>query len=144
MTIARPLRSALVGKHAAYVVEPTYCWERGRLVRLRRKLSKSFELTNSRYALAADESSTPAGAAPPGTRPSAFPALRLRFHLLRGFLMRQDIARVGRGRRIDRHVAFVDVLNDPLLVYDKGGAITIAALFIEDSVVPDNRAFEVA
>ena len=58
--------------------------------------------------------------------------------------MRQDIARISRARGIDSYVTFVDVLNNAVLIDYEGGAIAIAALFIENSVIPYNCAFEVA
>src|SRR5713226_938733 len=55
--------------------------------------------------------------------------------LRRRLLVGKDVARVFRTGWIDRHVALVDVLNDPVLVDHKRRAIAIAALFIEDAIV---------
>ena len=58
--------------------------------------------------------------------------------------MRQDVARVGRAGRIDRDAALINVPNDAILIDHKRGAITIATFFIEDAIVFDHRAFEIA
>lgn len=58
--------------------------------------------------------------------------------------MRQDVAGIGGTRRIDRHVTFVDVLNDAVLVDHKGRAIAKALRFIKNSVIFHHCAFEVA
>src|ERR1041384_8149639 len=64
--------------------------------------------------------------------------------LWRRLFVRQDVASVGRAGDVDRHVAFVDVLNDPVLVDHERGAISIAAIFVEDAVVFHDRLFDVA
>src|SRR5712692_4611375 len=56
-------------------------------------------------------------------------------YLRRRLLVRKDVARVFRTGWIDRHVALVYVLNDPVFVDHKRRAIAIAALFIEDAIV---------
>ena len=58
--------------------------------------------------------------------------------------MRQDIARVFCSRRVDRHAAFVDMLNDAVLIDHERRAISVAAFFVEDAVVFHDRAFEIA
>ncbi len=58
--------------------------------------------------------------------------------------MRQHVARVFRAGRIDRHVAFVDVLNKTVFVDYKRGAIAVAAFLIEDAILLHDGAFEVA
>lgn len=65
-------------------------------------------------------------------------------YLLRCFLVRQDVARIGGACRIDRHAALINVLNDSILVDYERGAITIAPLFIEDAIVFHHGAFEIA
>ncbi len=58
--------------------------------------------------------------------------------------MRQHVACFRGAGRIDRHVTFVDVLNDPVFVDDKRCAITKALFFIKDSIVLHNSPFEIA
>ena len=58
--------------------------------------------------------------------------------------MRQYIARLGSGRRIDRYVSFVDVLNDPVLIDYKRSTIPKALRLIENAVVPYHSSFEIA
>lgn len=58
--------------------------------------------------------------------------------------MHQDVAGIDHGRWIDGHVAFVDVLDDAFFVDHEGGAITEALLFIENAIVFDDGAFEIA
>ena len=58
--------------------------------------------------------------------------------------MRQHIACFRGAGRIDRHVTFVNVLNDPVFVDHKSCAITKALFFIEDSIVLHDGAFEIA
>jgi len=64
--------------------------------------------------------------------------------LLRRFLVRQDVAGVFGAGRIDRLVAFLDVLNDPVFVDDERGAVAITPLFIEDAILLHDRSLEVA
>ena len=58
--------------------------------------------------------------------------------------MRQDVAGVLGAGGIDRYVTFVDVLNDPVLIDHKGGAVSIATLFVKDSIVLHHRSFKIA
>ena len=58
--------------------------------------------------------------------------------------MRQDVARIRSARGIDRHAAFVDVLNDSVLIDHERGPIAEALLFIENAVVLHHGAFEIA
>jgi len=69
---------------------------------------------------------------------------RIGYALLRGLLVRQNVARFGCGRGINRHISFVDVLNDSVLVDDKRGAISEALLFVKNPVVFDDCSFEIA
>jgi len=48
------------------------------------------------------------------------------------------------SRRIDRDVSFVDVLDDAVFVDHEGGAIAEALFFVEDAIIFDDRAFEIA
>jgi hypothetical protein len=58
--------------------------------------------------------------------------------------MRQYVAGVSGGSWIDRHVSFIDVLNDPVLIDDEGGAIAEALFFIKNSVVFNHGSLKVA
>ena len=58
--------------------------------------------------------------------------------------MLQHVACVDDGRRIDRDVSFVDVLNDAVFIDQEGGAIAKALLFVEDAVILHDGAFEIA
>ncbi len=64
--------------------------------------------------------------------------------LFSGLLVRQYVACFGSGGGIDRYVPFVDVLNDPVLVDYKCGAITKALRLIEKAVIFHNSSFEIA
>ena len=64
--------------------------------------------------------------------------------LLRRFLMRQDVARVRGSRHIDRDVAFVDMLNDAILIDHERSAIAVAAIFVVDAIVFNDGVFDVA
>ena len=66
------------------------------------------------------------------------------FDLLRRFLMRQDVARVGSAGWIDGHVAFVDVADDAVLVDHECGAIAEALRLVEDSIGLHYCALEIA
>jgi hypothetical protein len=61
-----------------------------------------------------------------------------------GFLTLEHVTRVDDSRRIDRDVSFVDVLNDSFFIDYEGGAISKALFFVEDAIVFDDSAFEVA
>ena len=58
--------------------------------------------------------------------------------------MRQYIARVGSSRGIDRYVSFVDVLNDPVLIYYECGSISETLRFVENAVILHHCSFEIA
>ena len=58
--------------------------------------------------------------------------------------MRQDVARIRGAGGIDRHVAFVDVLNYSFLIDHKGRAVAKALLFIKNSIVLNYCPFKVA
>ena len=58
--------------------------------------------------------------------------------------MSQHVARLNGRSRIDCNVSFVNVANDPVFIDHEGGAISKALLFIKDTVVFDDCAFEVA
>lgn len=62
----------------------------------------------------------------------------------RPFLVRQDIAGVLGAGWIDRHVAFVDVLDDSVFIDNEGGAVSIAALFVKDPIVFHDCSLEIA
>jgi len=64
--------------------------------------------------------------------------------LRRRFLVHQDVAGIDHGRWIDGHASFVDVLDDAFFIDHKGGAITEALLLIENAIVFDDGAFEIA
>src|ERR1044071_5600969 len=44
---------------------------------------------------------------------------------------------------IDRDVAFVDVLNDAFFIDHEGGSIAKALLFVKDTVILHDSAFEI-
>jgi len=58
--------------------------------------------------------------------------------------VRQYIARVGSSRGIDRYVSFVDVLNDPVLIYYECGSISETLRFVENAVILHYCSFEIA
>ena len=53
-------------------------------------------------------------------------------------------ARLVSARGVDGILALLDVPDDAVLVYGEGGARAVAALLVEDAVVPDRLALEVA
>ena len=57
--------------------------------------------------------------------------------------MRQYVAGFGGGGWIDRHAAFIDVLNDSLLVDDECGSIAEALFFIKDSIILHHSSLEI-
>jgi hypothetical protein len=59
-------------------------------------------------------------------------------------LLGEDAARLERPRRVNRRVALFDVADDAVLVEHERGARAEAAVFVEDAVVADCRAFEIA
>ena len=56
----------------------------------------------------------------------------------------QNVTRIDHGRGIDRDVSFVDVSDDAFFIDQESGAITKALLFVEDAVILDHGAFEIA
>ena len=64
--------------------------------------------------------------------------------LLSGLLVSQYIACLGSGGGIDRHVPFIDVLNDPVLIDYKGSTIPKALRLIKNAVIPHDSSFEIA
>jgi hypothetical protein len=59
-------------------------------------------------------------------------------------LLREDAARLNCARRINRGVTLFDIADDAFLVHDERGARAEAAFFVEDAVVADGGAFEIA
>ena len=57
--------------------------------------------------------------------------------------MRQYVAGFRGGGWIDRHAAFVNVLNDSLLVDDEGGSVAEALFLIKDSVILHHRSLKI-
>jgi hypothetical protein len=57
--------------------------------------------------------------------------------------MREHVTRLYSSARIDRDVSFVNVSNDTFLIDHEGGSIAKALLFVKDTVVFNNSAFEV-
>ena len=70
---------------------------------------------------------------------------RLSFELGRGpLLVSQDIAGVLGAGWIDRHIAFVDMLDDSVFIDNKGCPVSVTALFVKDPVIFHDCSFEVA
>jgi hypothetical protein len=69
---------------------------------------------------------------------------RMSYKLLRRLPVLQYVTGINNGGRIDRDVAFVDVLNDAFFVDHEGGPIAEALLFVEDTIIFDDGAFEIA
>src|SRR5205814_8472735 len=67
-----------------------------------------------------------------------------RVELLRGFLVRQDVARVNRRRWIKSGAILIDVLDDSILVDHERGAIAEHLGFVKDAIVLHDRSFEIA
>ena len=57
--------------------------------------------------------------------------------------MLQYVACFGGSSRINRHISFIDVLNDAVFVDDKCGSIAEALLFIKNPVVFYNGSLEI-
>ena len=57
--------------------------------------------------------------------------------------MRQYVACFGSGRRINRYISFINVLNDAVFVDNECGSIAEALLFIKNSVVFHHSPFEI-
>lgn len=58
--------------------------------------------------------------------------------------MRERVARLDHRRRIYGNVPFVNMPDDAFFIDQEGGAISEALLLVEDAVVFDDRAFEIA
>ena len=58
--------------------------------------------------------------------------------------MLKHITGVNNGGRIDRYISFVDVPDDAFFVDQEGGAISKALLLVEDSIIFNDGAFEIA
>ncbi len=58
--------------------------------------------------------------------------------------MLQHVTSINNGGWIDRDVSFVDVLNDAFFIDHEGGPIAEALLFVEDAIILDDGAFEIA
>ena len=58
--------------------------------------------------------------------------------------MLQHVTCVNNSSRVDRNVSFVDMLNDAFFVDQEGGPIAEALLFVEDTIIFDDGAFEIA
>ena len=58
--------------------------------------------------------------------------------------MHEHVARICNLGGIDGFVSFVDMLDDAFLVDYEGGAISEALLFVEDAIIFDDGAFEIA
>jgi len=67
-----------------------------------------------------------------------------RLELVCGFFMHQHVACFGGGGWINRYISFVDVLNDPILIYYKCSSVAEALFFVEDPVVFHHGSFEIA
>ena len=61
-----------------------------------------------------------------------------------GLLVLEYVTRVSDGGWIDGGVSFVNVPDDAFFIDQEGGAIAKALLLVEDSVVFDDGAFEIA
>ena len=66
------------------------------------------------------------------------------FRLLRRFLVLEHVTRFHHGRRIDGHVSFFDMSNDAFFIDQERRAISKALLLVEDAIVFDDGAFEIA
>lgn len=58
--------------------------------------------------------------------------------------MHQHVARIDDGSWVDGDVSFVDMLNDAFFIDYEGGAIAEALLLVENTVVFNDGAFEIA
>ena len=58
--------------------------------------------------------------------------------------MLEDVTGLNDSGRIDRHVSFVNVPDDAFFVDQEGGAISKALLLVEDAIVFNDSAFEIA
>ena len=58
--------------------------------------------------------------------------------------MLKYVARIDNCGWIDGDVSFIDVADDSFFIDQEGGAISEALLLVEDSVIFDDGAFEIA
>ena len=58
--------------------------------------------------------------------------------------MREHVTRLDDAAWIDRDIPFVNVSNDAFFIDHECGAITEALLLIEDTIIFDHSAFEIA
>ena len=58
--------------------------------------------------------------------------------------MLEDVTGLNDSGRIDRHVSFVNVPDDSFFVDQEGGAISKTLLLVEDAIVFNDGAFEIA
>ena len=63
--------------------------------------------------------------------------------LVRCFLAHEYVACLGGRSRINRHITFVDVLNDAVFVDNECGSIAEALLFVKETIVFHNGPFEI-
>ena len=66
-----------------------------------------------------------------------------RLVLLRRLLTLEHVTSVDDRGWIDGDVAFVDVLNDAFFIDHEGGSISKALLFVKDTVILHDSAFEI-
>ena len=64
--------------------------------------------------------------------------------LRRRLLVCEHVARFHNCGRIDCDVSFVNVLNDAFFIDHEGGTIPKALLLVEDTIILDYSAFEIA
>ena len=62
----------------------------------------------------------------------------------RGLATIQHVARFKSATRIDGGVSFIDMLNNAFFIDHEGGSISKPLLFVEDAIVFDYSAFEIA
>jgi hypothetical protein len=58
--------------------------------------------------------------------------------------MLEHVASFNNSGRIDRHVSFVNVPDDAFFIDQEGGAISKTLLLVEDAIVFNHSAFEIA
>ena len=58
--------------------------------------------------------------------------------------MLEHVTGLDHSGRIDRHVSFVNVPDDAFFIDQEGGAISKALLLVEDAIVFNYSAFEIA
>ena len=58
--------------------------------------------------------------------------------------MLEHVTRLDNSSRIDCGISFVDVTNDAFFIDQESGAISEALLFIEDTIILNYSAFEIA